>query len=65
MKSLLVVRFPNGSWSYGGKADDPDYEECEKFMVETNKSVLDPKHAIKIAQGRRKRAKGKGVKSGD
>lgn len=57
MKRLLVVRFPNGTWSYGGKESDPDYKHCEKYWVETNKSSLEPKQAIKIAQGRRSRAK--------
>lgn len=65
MKSLLVVRFPNGTWSYGGKADDPDYELCEKFEITTDKSRLDPGHAIKIAQGRRKRLKAKEALSGN
>lgn len=50
-RSWLVVRFPNGSWSYGGKESDPDYEECEKYRVEAS----DPKAAIKKAQARRSR----------
>ncbi len=54
MNRLLVVRFPNGSWSYGGKENDPDYEQCEKFWIETNKSKgFTPQHAIRIAQNRR------------
>ena len=53
---LLVVRFPNGSWSHGGKPDDPDYEECEKYMVETDKSkALSPKEAIRMAQDSRRK----------
>lgn len=28
-----VVRFPNGSWSSGGRPDDPDYECCEVYQI--------------------------------
>jgi len=28
-----VVRFPNGSWSTGGRPDDPEYALCEVFEV--------------------------------
>ena len=55
-QSILVVRFPNGSWSHGGKPDDPDYEECEKYMVETDKSrKIGPKDAIRHAQNARRK----------
>lgn len=33
MRLWTVARFPNGSWSTGGKSDDPDYSECEVFQV--------------------------------
>ena len=29
MKTWTVVRFPDGSWSYGGPPDSPDYTEAE------------------------------------
>lgn len=28
-----VVRFPNGSWSTGGKPDAPDYAACEVWQI--------------------------------
>ena len=28
-----VARFPNGDWSTGGRPSDPDYSECEVFVV--------------------------------
>mgnify|MGYP001564384639 CR=1 FL=1 len=28
-----VVRFPDGSWSSGGKIDSPEYDLCEKWSV--------------------------------
>lgn len=28
-----VVRFPNGSWSTGGKPSDPEYAECEVWRI--------------------------------
>jgi hypothetical protein len=45
----LVVRFPDGSWSSGGNADDPDYSLCEKFWVER-----DPRFDIDGHKSRRK-----------
>lgn len=35
MKEILwtVVRFPNGSWSTGGKPSDPDYEHCDIWQI--------------------------------
>ena len=47
-----VARFPNGSWSYGGKPDDPDYAECEVWSIEAS----DGKAAIKKAREKRSRA---------
>lgn len=44
-----VVRFPNGSWSYGGSPSDPDYSECEIFSIE----AASPEAAIKSAQSKR------------
>lgn len=28
-----VARFPNGSWTTGGRPSDPAYSECEVFVV--------------------------------
>lgn len=33
MKFITVVRFPNGTWSWGGPVSDPDYSECEVYVV--------------------------------
>ena len=50
-KLWTVVRFPNGSWSYGGSPTDPDYAECEVFRI----SAADGKAAVKKAQAKRSR----------
>jgi hypothetical protein len=44
-----VVRFPNGSWSYGGKPDAPDYAECEVWRIDAG----DGKSAVRKAQTQR------------
>jgi hypothetical protein len=31
-----VVRFPDGSWSYGGSPDNPDYAECYVTQTEAD-----------------------------
>lgn len=46
-----VVRFPDGSWSFGGRPDDPAYALCEKWRLLAG----DGKQAVKRAQGRRRR----------
>ena len=46
-----VARFPNGSWSFGGKVDDPAYSESEVFRI----PAFNGKEAIKKAQGQRRR----------
>lgn len=46
-----VVRFPDGSWSFGGKAEDSAYELCEKWRLLSRSG----QHAVKLAQGRRRR----------
>lgn len=46
-----VVRFPNGSWSYGGRPNDPDYEDCEVYRVLAQHA----KQAVKKAQSKRSR----------
>ncbi|OWY38870.1 hypothetical protein CEK28_10605 [Xenophilus sp. AP218F] len=50
-KLWTVVRFPNGSWSYGGKPTDPDYEECEIWQIEATSA----EKAVKKAQAKRSR----------
>ncbi len=32
-KVWTVVRFPVGSWSYGGAPDSEDYKECEVYLI--------------------------------
>lgn len=44
-----VVRFPNGSWSYGGKPTDPAYAECEVWQIEAPNAP----RAVKKAQAKR------------
>jgi hypothetical protein len=53
MKEQLwtIVRFPDGSWSFGGKPNDPAYEFCEKWRI----AAVEAKHAVKLAQVRRRR----------
>lgn len=48
-QTWTVLRFPNGSWSYGGKPTDPDYENSEVFRIQAETS----KAAIKAAQSKR------------
>lgn len=57
MKAITVVRFPNGSWSTGGRVSDPDYEQCECYVVP---SISDAE-AKKTAQAVRRRLAGKGL----
>ena len=45
-----VVRFPNGSWSYGGRPDSPDYAGCEVWRI----YAATGKIAVKRAQSRRR-----------
>jgi hypothetical protein len=33
MMLWTVVRFPDGSWSTGGKPNDPDYASCEVWQI--------------------------------
>ena len=46
-KVWTVVRFTNGSWSYGGKPTDPSYVACEVFRI----SAVDGKAAVKEGAG--------------
>lgn len=33
MKRWTIVRFPAGMWSGGGSRNDPDYAECEVYLI--------------------------------
>lgn len=46
-----VARFPAGNWTTGGKPTDPDYAECEVFVVEAPNREA----ATKKAQAKRSR----------
>ncbi|SBW84439.1 hypothetical protein PVE_R2G0412 [Pseudomonas veronii 1YdBTEX2] len=48
-RNWTVVRFPNGSWSYGGSPSDPDYSECEIYSID----AVSPEAAVKSAQSKR------------
>jgi hypothetical protein len=68
MKTLLwtVVRFPDGSWSYGGRMDDPAYALCEKWRIEATSGEEAKKKAQvkrRSEQAKAKRAAARGVAS--
>jgi hypothetical protein len=50
-----VARFPDGSWTTGGKPDDRDYANCEVFRVEADNR----EQAKRKAQAKRRREQGK------
>lgn len=50
MQTWTVVRFPDGSWSYGGRPDSPDYAEAEVWRILSSNA----KDAVKKAQGQRR-----------
>ena len=33
MRNWTVARYPSGSWITGGRPDDPDYAECEVWVI--------------------------------
>lgn len=51
-----VVRFPNGTWSTGGKVSDPEYTDCEVYRVPADSREA----AKKRGQALRSRLKRKG-----
>jgi hypothetical protein len=57
-RTWTVVRFPNGSWSYGGRADSPDYKECEIWEIDAETAEA----AVRKAQSKRSQAKRKAAK---
>jgi len=44
-----VARFPNGSWTTGGRPDSPDYAQCEVWQIEASSRH----EATKKAQAKR------------
>lgn len=50
-KLWTVVRFPSGSWSYGGSPEDPAYSECEIYRI----PAFTAKQAVRKAQSKRSR----------
>jgi hypothetical protein len=52
--SVIVARWPNGEWSYGGHPNDSAYEEAELFLVWYN-GWLDPGKVKRKAQSYRSR----------
>lgn len=53
----LVVRFPNGEWSGGGRSSDPEYECCEKYKA----WAVSFEHAKSKCQSYRRRQAKKGL----
>ena len=51
-KIWTVARFPNGSWSTGGRADDPDYAACNVYRVPAD----DEKEAKRKGQAEHRKA---------
>lgn len=52
-----VARFPDGSWTTGGKANDPDYALCEVFRI----PATTDKEAKRKAQSQRRKSATKAV----
>lgn len=55
IRTWTVVRFPNGSWSYGGRRDDPNYALCEKWSIDATSG----QDAVRKAQTQRRREQAK------
>lgn len=51
-KLWTVARFPNGSWSTGGRPDSPDYAECVVYRV----NAVGEKDAKKKGQAMHRKA---------
>ena len=49
---VQVVRLATGEWTTSKVTKDPKFNGHEVFWVETNKSKIEPKQAIKIAQNK-------------
>lgn len=47
---VKVLRLASGEWTTSKVTNDPKFIGCQEFLVETNKSRIEPKQAIKIAQ---------------
>lgn len=50
-----VARFPNGSWSTGGKPTDPEYALCEVFQVRASSREQAKRLAQSLRSRRRKK----------
>jgi hypothetical protein len=63
IRDLTVVRFIDGSWSWGGKPNSPDYVGCEVFIITQAKDI---QSAVRKAQYQRraKLAKAKALGGG-
>jgi hypothetical protein len=55
MMLWTVARFPNGSWTSGGKPNDPDYALCEVWRIEADSRT----EAVRKAQAKRSRERAK------
>lgn len=55
----VVARFPDGTWSEGSKADDPDYALCEIFKVMASGRADARKKAQQLRQKQQREAKQK------
>lgn len=60
-RQWTVVRFPDGSWSYSGAPDSPDYADCEVFLAVAHSGNA----AVKKAQSRRSAARRRLRQNGD
>lgn len=49
-QTWTVARFPDGSWTYGGPPDSPDYVEAEIWRI----LAPNAKDAVARAQGQRR-----------
>lgn len=45
-KTWTVARFPDGSWTWGGPADSPDYALCDVW------SIVAPTAKIAVSRAR-------------
>ena len=53
--SVIVGRFPNGRWTYGGSASDSVYEDAEVYRVWYDGRLLDHRRLKRKAQAYRSR----------
>jgi hypothetical protein len=53
-----VARFPNGTWSTGGSPKDPEYKDCEVFVVDAETRDT-AKRKAQSKRSRQRKADGK------